>query len=104
LDGDVARQEDFEPLYGQFLDPRDHSGQTYLGSPPRVNAELAAIYQAKLVTQPSAEGTLLATSLAPMAALGLSHEYKGWLAVSSQGFTSVMLTTASRASTSALRR
>jgi conjugative relaxase-like TrwC/TraI family protein len=47
-DGDVVRREDFEPLYGQFLDPRDPSGRTYLGSPPRVNAELAAIYQAKL--------------------------------------------------------
>ena len=46
--------EDFEPLYGQFLDPRDPTGQTYLGSPPRVNAELAAIYQAKLAAHPGA--------------------------------------------------
>ena len=53
-DGDVVRREDFEPLYGQFLDPRDPSGQTYLGSPPRVNAELAAIYQAKLAAHPGA--------------------------------------------------
>jgi conjugative relaxase-like TrwC/TraI family protein len=53
-DGDTVRREDFEPLYGQFLDPRDPTGQTYLGSPPRVNAELAAIYQAKLAAQPGA--------------------------------------------------
>ena len=50
--GDVVRREDFEPLYGQFLDPRDPAGRTYLGSPPRVNAELAAIYQAKLAAHP----------------------------------------------------
>jgi hypothetical protein len=36
----VVRREDFEPLYGQFLDPRDPTGRTYLGNPPRVNAEL----------------------------------------------------------------
>jgi hypothetical protein len=53
-DGDTVRREDFEPLYGQFLDPRDPTGQTYLGSPPRVNAELAAIYQAKLSAYPGA--------------------------------------------------
>jgi conjugative relaxase-like TrwC/TraI family protein len=53
-DGDTVRREDFEPLYGQFLDPRDPSGRTYLGSPPRVNAELAAIYQAKLAAHPGA--------------------------------------------------
>ena len=53
-DGNVVRREDFEPLYGQFLDPRDPSGQTYLGSPPRVNAELAAIYQSKLAAHPGA--------------------------------------------------
>jgi conjugative relaxase-like TrwC/TraI family protein len=53
-DGDTVRREDFEALYGQFLDPRDPSGQTYLGSPPRVNAELAAIYQAKLAAHPGA--------------------------------------------------
>ena len=53
-DGAVVRREDFEPLYGQFLDPRDPSGQTHLGSPPRVNAELAAIYQAKLAAHPGA--------------------------------------------------
>ena len=48
------RREDFEPLYGQFLDPRDPSGRTHLGSPPRVNAELVAIYQAKLTAHPRA--------------------------------------------------
>jgi conjugative relaxase-like TrwC/TraI family protein len=53
-DGDTVRRKDFEPLYGQFLDPRDPSGQTYLGSPPRVNAELAALYQAKLAAHPGA--------------------------------------------------
>jgi conjugative relaxase-like TrwC/TraI family protein len=53
-DGDVVRREDFEPLYGQFLDPRDPAGRTYLGSPPRVNTELAAIYQAKLAAHPGA--------------------------------------------------
>jgi conjugative relaxase-like TrwC/TraI family protein len=53
-DRETVRREDFEPLYGQFLDPRDPSGRTYLGSPPRVNAELAAIYQAKLATRPDA--------------------------------------------------
>jgi conjugative relaxase-like TrwC/TraI family protein len=53
-DGDMVRREEFEPLYGQFLDPRDPSGQTYLGSPPRVNAELAAVYQAKLAAHPGA--------------------------------------------------
>ena len=53
-DGDVVRREDFEPLYGHFLDPRDPSGQTYLGSPPRANAELAALYQAKLAAHPGA--------------------------------------------------
>src|SRR5207253_3016886 len=53
-DGDTVRREDFEPLYGQFLDSRDPSGQTYLGSPPRGNAELAAIYQAKLVAHAGA--------------------------------------------------
>jgi conjugative relaxase-like TrwC/TraI family protein len=53
-DGDVVRREDFEPLYGQFLDPRDPAGKIYLGSPPRVNAELAAIYQAKLAAHPGA--------------------------------------------------
>lgn len=40
-DRDTVRREDFEPLYGQFLDPRDLSGQTYLGSPPRVNTATA---------------------------------------------------------------
>ncbi len=53
-DGDVVRRGDFEPLYGQFLDPRDPTGRTYLGSPPRVNAELAALYQAKLAARPGA--------------------------------------------------
>jgi conjugative relaxase-like TrwC/TraI family protein len=53
-DGDTVRREDFEPLYGQFLDPRDPTGQTHLGSPPRVNAELATIYQAKLAAHPGA--------------------------------------------------
>jgi ATP-dependent exoDNAse (exonuclease V) alpha subunit len=53
-DGDTVRREDFEPLYGQFLDPRDPTGRTYLGRPPRVNAELAAIYQAKLAAHPGA--------------------------------------------------
>jgi conjugative relaxase-like TrwC/TraI family protein len=53
-DGDTVRREDFEPLYGQFLDPRDLTGQTHLGSPPRVNAELATIYQAKLAAHPGA--------------------------------------------------
>jgi len=53
-DGDTVRREDFEPLFGQFLDPRDPSGQTYLGSPPRVNAELSALYQAKLRAHPGA--------------------------------------------------
>jgi conjugative relaxase-like TrwC/TraI family protein len=53
-DGEVVRREDFEPLYGQFLDPRDPTGRTYLGSPPRVNAELAALYQAKLAAHPGA--------------------------------------------------
>ena len=53
-DGDVVRREDFEPLYGQFLDPRDPARGTYLGGPPRANAELAAIYQAKLAAHPGA--------------------------------------------------
>jgi TrwC relaxase/AAA domain len=53
-DGDTVRREDFEPLYGQFLDPRDPSGRTHLGSPPRVNTELSAIYQAKLSAHPGA--------------------------------------------------
>src|SRR6266704_3068982 len=53
-DGDVVRREDFEPLYGQFLDPRDLAAKTYLGSSPRVNAVLAAIYQAKLAARPGA--------------------------------------------------
>src|SRR5260370_15846985 len=53
-DGDVVRREDFEPLYGQFLDPRDPSGRTHLGNPPRVNAELAALYQAKLAAHAGA--------------------------------------------------
>ena len=55
-DGDMVRREDFEPLYGQFLDPRDPAGGTYLGSPPRVNAELAAIYQAKLAAHAGCDG------------------------------------------------
>src|SRR5260370_37540266 len=54
LDGGTVLREDFEPLYGQFLDPRDPSGETYLGSPPRVNAELSTIYQAKLAADPGA--------------------------------------------------
>ncbi len=53
-DGDTVRREDFEPLYGQFLDPRDPTGQTYLGSPPRINAELNALYQAKVRAEPEA--------------------------------------------------
>ena len=53
-DGDVVRREDFEPLYGQFLDPRDPTGRTCLGSPPRVNAGLSALYQAKLAAHPGA--------------------------------------------------
>ena len=53
-DGDVVRREDFEPLYGQFLDPRDPAGQTFLGSPPRANSALAAVYQAKLAAHPGA--------------------------------------------------
>jgi conjugative relaxase-like TrwC/TraI family protein len=51
-DGAVVRREDFEPLYGQFLDPRDPAAKSYLGSPPRVNAALAALYQAKLAAHP----------------------------------------------------
>ena len=54
MTGTMVRREDFEPLYGQFLDPRDPAGRTYLGSPPRVNAELAGIYQAKLAAHPGA--------------------------------------------------
>src|SRR5215472_6037063 len=38
LDGGTVLREDFEPLYGQFLDPRDPARQTHLGSPPRINA------------------------------------------------------------------
>jgi conjugative relaxase-like TrwC/TraI family protein len=53
-DGDTVRRQGFEPLYGQFLDPRDPSGRTHLGSPPRVNAELATIYQAKLAAHQGA--------------------------------------------------
>lgn len=53
-DNDTVRREDFEPLCGQFLDPRDPSHQTHLGRPPRVNAELAALYQAKLAANPGA--------------------------------------------------
>src|SRR5207249_10185309 len=53
-EGDVVQRKDFARPYGQFLDPRDPSGQTYLGSPPRVNAELAAIYQAKLAAHTGA--------------------------------------------------
>lgn len=53
-DGDTVLRQDFEPLYGQFLDPRDAAGQTYLGSPPRINAELSALYQAKLAARPGA--------------------------------------------------
>jgi hypothetical protein len=53
-DGDVARREDFEPLYGQFRDPRDPAGRAYLDNPPRVNADLCAIYQAKLAAHPGA--------------------------------------------------
>jgi conjugative relaxase-like TrwC/TraI family protein len=53
-DGDMVGREDFEPLYGQFLDPRDPAGRTYLGTQPRVNAGLAAIYQAKLAAHPGA--------------------------------------------------
>jgi len=53
-DGDTVRREDFEPLYGEFLDSRDPSGRAHLGSPPRVNTELTAIYQAKLAAQPGA--------------------------------------------------
>ena len=53
-DGDTVRREDFEPLFGHFLDPRDPSRETYLGSPPRVNAALAALYQAKLAGRPGA--------------------------------------------------
>ncbi len=52
--GDTVRREDFEPLFGQFLDPRDPAGKTFLGSPPRVNAELAAIYRAKLAARQGA--------------------------------------------------
>ncbi|MHB1874002.1 MAG: MobF family relaxase [Streptosporangiaceae bacterium] len=37
-----------------FLDPRDPAHQTYLGSPPRANAELSALYQAKLAGHPGA--------------------------------------------------
>jgi hypothetical protein len=51
-DGDTVRREDFEPLYGDFLDPRDPSGSTRLGGPPRVNAGLVALYQAKLSAHP----------------------------------------------------
>ena len=31
-DGDVVRREDFEPLYGQFLDPRDPRARPTLGA------------------------------------------------------------------------
>jgi conjugative relaxase-like TrwC/TraI family protein len=53
-DGDTVWREEFEPLYGQFLDTRDPSRRTYLGSPPRLNAALSAIYQAKLAAHPGA--------------------------------------------------
>ena len=32
-DGDTVRREDFEPLYGQFLDPRDPSRPDLPGQP-----------------------------------------------------------------------
>ena len=53
-DGDPVRREDFEPLYGQFRDLRDPTGQTYLGAPPRANKQLRERYQAKLAAEPGA--------------------------------------------------
>ena len=42
----MVPREDFEPFYGQFPDPLDPSGRNISREPTRVDAELAAIYQA----------------------------------------------------------
>jgi hypothetical protein len=44
----------FERLYGQFLDPRDASGQTHLGRPPRQYQDAEQIYQAMAAAEPEA--------------------------------------------------
>jgi hypothetical protein len=51
-DGDRVRWEDVEPLCGQFLGPRDPTGQIYLGRPPWVNIGLVTTCQAKLAACP----------------------------------------------------
>ena len=50
-DGDVVRQEDFVPLYGQLLDPRDRSGKACLGGPPRRQGDVELLYQRKLAAE-----------------------------------------------------
>ena len=50
----IVERAPFERLYGQFLDPRDPSGQTYLGRPPRRYQDADAIYQAMTAAEPAA--------------------------------------------------
>ena len=49
-----ADEAAFAKMYGEFLDPRDPSGQTTLGRPPRGATQLEKIYQAKLAAEPGA--------------------------------------------------
>jgi conjugative relaxase-like TrwC/TraI family protein len=48
-DGDLINAEEFEAIYGGFINPR--TGE-HLGSPPRVNAELRKLFEAKKAAEP----------------------------------------------------
>jgi hypothetical protein len=47
-DGDLVDQVRFEPLFGQFIDPRDPSGATTLGRPLADSASALVRYQQKV--------------------------------------------------------
>jgi hypothetical protein len=53
-DGDIVQRESFERLYGQFIDPRDPSGQTRLGRAPQQFLSAEEIYAGMLAAEPEA--------------------------------------------------
>jgi TrwC relaxase len=53
-DGEIVQREPFERLYGQFIDPRDPTGQTRLGRAPQRFQPVEEIYTALLAAEPEA--------------------------------------------------
>ena len=53
-DGEIVERESFEQLYGEFIDPRDPSGQARLGRAPQQFRPAEEIYAAMLAAEPEA--------------------------------------------------